>query len=164
MVSNVSSTSNVDYINMNISSMDSGSDGNHKGFLLMIHVIQEIPNIYSENIFTILRNKHSTPLILINKTINFCEFMVDKSKNLFLQSFFDEENGQYPNGCPVKKVIVPVNDFSLIDFFLMFQYLLKQFYTFRILIMFHLKHTTRISYQIIWQIENWSYNRMCTAK
>lgn len=74
--------------------------------MMLVNVVKDIPNVQTHIIFNVLSNHNAPPLILINTTINFCDFMADPSRNLFLKSFYDMqyEESNLPKGCPIKKV------------------------------------------------------------
>lgn len=102
-VSNISFESNPKYLDLNIT-MDRGRNN---GYLMIGRAIQDIPNLYSHIIFTVLSTRNASSLILLNATINFCEFMADTTKNLFLKSFYDlqADEAKFPKRCPIKKVL-----------------------------------------------------------
>lgn len=102
IASNLSVICNPEYINANISKNSQSAELYVSG-----KVVQEIPNLFSQVTFTILSTKHTAPIVLINKTIDFCAFMEDTSRNLFLKSFYETqvENGRLPKRCLIQKVM-----------------------------------------------------------
>lgn len=104
VISNISVDSNRDYLDINMT-MDRGMNN---GYIMAGRVLQDIPNLFTHIVFTVFSTKNASSLILFNTTVNFCVFMADTSRNLFLKSFYgiQEDGAQYPQRCPIRKVLL----------------------------------------------------------
>lgn len=100
-LSNFSAKSYISFIEVNSSISTSGS------ISFYVNILQDLPNMNSENKIMLETSSGEYDLAMVNKTINVCKLFTDRKYEPMIQVLYKllTKTSNFPNSCPIRKVI-----------------------------------------------------------
>lgn len=116
-ITNVSSKSYVDFLEMNSSISTNGA------LSLYINAVQDVSNLHAKVVILVLSSSGNYDLVLANTTVDVCEFYRNKKYVPILQMFYRTftKTGTFPKSCPIRKVKISDNFFRKVLNFELFR-------------------------------------------
>lgn len=114
---NVSTDSLVHYVQVNSSISANGS------ISIYVNFLRDVFNVYVKTVITVASADQVYDLELINKSVNFCEFLRNGKYEPILQVLYKifNKNRSFPTSCPVRKVcmvfkhiVTPLNNSKIL--------------------------------------------------